>query len=38
MTNMLNADDENLKNFQFRPGDFFPEVGEALAGYVRRKK
>lgn len=38
MTNMLKADDENLKNFQFRPGDFFPEVGQALADYVRRKK
>lgn len=38
MTNMLKADDERLKDFQFRPGDFFPEVAESLADFVRRKK
>lgn len=35
MTNMLNENDPNLKIFKFRPGDFFPEVAEALAKYAR---
>ncbi len=38
MTNMLNDNDPNLKTLKFRPGDFFPEVGDALARYVNEKK
>lgn len=38
MTKMLNENNENLSTFKFRPGDFFPEVAEALAAFVSRKK
>ena len=38
LTNMLKNKDENLKNVKFRPGDFFPEVADALSDYLKNKK
>jgi hypothetical protein len=35
---MLNEDNKNLESMSFRPGDFFPEVAEAVAGFARRHK
>lgn len=38
LTQMLNRSDPYLKNIKFRPGDFFPEVAEALSRYLTNKK
>jgi hypothetical protein len=38
LTNMLNKGDQELKNISFRPGDFFPEVAEAVRTYINSKK
>ena len=38
LTNMLHRSDPNLKDIKFRPGDFFPEVAEALSRYLTNKK
>jgi len=38
LTRMLETDDPNLKSLKFRPGDFFPEVAEALAKYLNSKE
>ncbi len=38
MTNMLNESNPTLKSIKFRPGDFFPEVGDSLAKYLSREE
>jgi hypothetical protein len=38
LTQMLNRADPYVKNIKFRPGDFFPEVAEALSRYLINKK
>lgn len=38
LTNMLNNRDQELKSITFRPGDFFPEVAEAIRNYINSKK
>jgi hypothetical protein len=38
LTQMLERSDPYLKNIKFRPGDFFPEVAEALSRYLTNKK
>jgi sensor histidine kinase YesM len=38
LTRMLKSNDDSLKTFKFRPGDFFPEVAEAVSEYARGRK
>lgn len=38
LTQMLDRSDPYVKSIKFRPGDFFPEVAEALSRYLTNKK